>query len=412
MSDTSFIIDIRKTASKLRNDIFEFQGFEREFMHFQNQLLSEYERSSAIKHPGNLGDSREDYLKQFLRDQNLIPEKYGISDVSSRVVSKTGHHSEEMDIVIYDKANNISLLKYDSCEFYPVEWVHGVIQVKSCLRNKKTIKDGLKNISSFKRLKKNTTAKVSNNGFEFVSELTRGFGVLFAYSSTLKWETTVNVIKEYMTETPSTHWPNAVVILDKGIILPFNENKGMFLTSEIDTIETPNIFGLPDQGTTLQQFYSILMDILESNILGGFNYRDYIRLPNVAGEHSYSFVYEGISEIATCQKHGQYLRTIDEPAIQKILASCEQDEPINWVKANEIAYGGDGTNEEAYKRQPGMCKIYNPDNLALSKILRADNQGMAVVAYDTLSIDGGYYLVPYVYSIRDNLVITKCPKCM
>jgi len=138
VSGIDFIIRTLKEASELRQGVFEFQGFEREFLFFQEQLIKEYDKSCGLRHPVNRGGAREDYLKAFLSEQGLIPKKFGISKVSSRVVSGSGHHSEELDIVFFDEANNVSLLKYQSTEFYPVEWVHGVIQVKSCLRNKET----------------------------------------------------------------------------------------------------------------------------------------------------------------------------------------------------------------------------------------------------------------------------------
>lgn len=63
--EPSFSEKIQRNAIELRNGVFEFQGFERELMFAQKQLLSDYERSLGLKHPVNRGDAREDYLKIF-----------------------------------------------------------------------------------------------------------------------------------------------------------------------------------------------------------------------------------------------------------------------------------------------------------------------------------------------------------
>ncbi|WP_154724303.1 hypothetical protein [Thiothrix nivea] len=76
MSSTEdFIEKETRAVAKLREDVFEFQGFEREFLHFQEQMLRDYEKSSSLKHPVNKGDAREDYLKQFLSNNGLIAKK-------------------------------------------------------------------------------------------------------------------------------------------------------------------------------------------------------------------------------------------------------------------------------------------------------------------------------------------------
>lgn len=410
MPEDNLIQKMREDAAQLRQGIFEFQGFEREFLLYQKQLLHEYEKSSGLKHPVNRGDAREDYLRSFLSAYGLIPEKYGISSTSSRVVSSSGHHSEELDIVFFDRINCISLLKYQHTEFYPVEFVHGIIQVKSCLRNKKTVKDGLQNIASFKRLKKSTSTETPLNGFTLKTSTSRGFGILFAYKATLKWLTIIEAIKEFMSEHPSSEWPNAIVILDEGIIVPFNGTRGHFLTSEIDQLNTPDVMGRPDQGDCLLSFYDILMNMLDSNVLGGFRLSEYMRLPLLSGDISYHFSFGPFAEVGQCKKHGQYLREISQEALKKIIDTCEDVEPINWIKAHDIAYGRGDDNKEVYERQPGDVYIYNPDNANLSDILIFPEEPHAL-AYDSVEIEGKTYWIPYFYSIRDNLVKVECPKC-
>ncbi|ASG66075.1 hypothetical protein CEW91_07900 [Idiomarina piscisalsi] len=410
MSDNEFIVKMLEDAAELRKGVFEFQGFEREFLLYQEQLLREYEKSSGLKHPGNRGDAREDYLRNFFSAYGLIPQKYGISSSSGRVVSSSGHHSEELDLLFYDQSNSISLLKYQSSEFYPVEHVHGVIQVKSCFRNKKTVKDGLRNIASFKKLKKSGKAIQKINGLTIESPSTRGFGILFAYKSSLKWLTVINAIKEFMAEAPSTEWPNAVVILDEGLIVPFDGSRGCFQTPDIDKLTSTEIIGRPNNGDCLLSFYSMLMEMLDNTTLGGFQLSNYIRLPLLSGDISYNFSYGPFAEVGNCEKHGQYLREISQEALKKIIDTCDGQDTINWIKALDIAYGRPDDNIEAYERQPGEVHIYNPDDEELKDILVFPNEPHGL-AYDSVSIEGKTYWVPYAYSIRDNLVVIECPKC-
>nr|WP_154724305.1 hypothetical protein [Thiothrix nivea] len=303
------------------------------------------------------------------------------------------------------------MLKHQSSEFYPVEWVHGVIQVKSCLRNKKTIKDGLKNIASFKRLKKSGVHINKFNGGQITSNTTRGFGILFAYKATLKWGSIIDAIKEFMKDSPSTEWPNAIVILDLGMIIPFNkeENIGCEFTQDIDKLKEIDVIGIPNRGDCLLRFYSTLTKLLNRSQLGGFDFWDYIRLPFTSGEISYSFTHGQFSETGNCKIHGKYLRNISQDALKKILSVCENAEPINWIKATDIAYGKKGDNIEAYLRQPGDVLIYNPDNEQLSDILIFKEN--SAIAFDFIDIEGKQYWIPYYYSIKDNLVTVECPKC-
>ena len=45
----SFIDKMQPDAIELRNGVFEFQGFQRELIYAQKQLLSEYESSLGLK---------------------------------------------------------------------------------------------------------------------------------------------------------------------------------------------------------------------------------------------------------------------------------------------------------------------------------------------------------------------------
>ncbi|TON99125.1 hypothetical protein CGH46_24505, partial [Vibrio parahaemolyticus] len=79
-------------------------------------------------------------------------KKYSVSSTSVRVASPSGHLSHEMDIVLYDEDELITLMNRNNVyEVYPVENTYGVIQVKSKLTTKE-LKSGLDNLRSYKKL--------------------------------------------------------------------------------------------------------------------------------------------------------------------------------------------------------------------------------------------------------------------
>lgn len=80
---------------------------------------------------------------------------------------------------------------------------------------------------------------------------------------------------------------------------------------------------------------------------------------------------------------------------------------MNWIKALDIARGQPGDNSEAYLRQPGEVKIYNPDGRPLTDLLISPEGNLN---YDDLVIGNTPVWLPYFYSERDSL-IDSCPRC-
>lgn len=96
---------------------------------------------------------------------------------SIRVVSHTGHISNEIDIAFYDPLGSFTLMKrQDVYEVYPIESVYGVVQVKSVL-NARELTSALKNLATFK-----TLDRPPSGGFiRFTNRIPsrRGFAMLF-----------------------------------------------------------------------------------------------------------------------------------------------------------------------------------------------------------------------------------------
>jgi hypothetical protein len=170
-----------KRSIDLRTKDREFHGLEREFRYHTEQMLVDYERTRDIKHPRDVGNARENLLRIFLRTSGYLPQRYGVSDHSVRVVSHTGHISNEIDLALFDAPESLTLMKrQDVYEVYPIESVCGVVQVKSVLTARE-LTSALKNLATFKTLER----PVSGGFMRFTGRIhsQRGFAMLFAYKS-------------------------------------------------------------------------------------------------------------------------------------------------------------------------------------------------------------------------------------
>ncbi|MBB1440901.1 hypothetical protein H5202_20020, partial [Shewanella sp. SG41-4] len=315
---------------------------------------------------------------------------------SVRVASPSGHLSREMDIVLYDSDELITLMnRRDMYEVYPVENTYGVIQVKSNLTTQE-LKSGLENLKSYKKLNPN------------------GFTILFAYSSDMNWDLIVKHLKKYANDNPTEYYPNFVFILNRGFFAFGTVEKASFINSEISTLTDVTVHGYPDrQQQNLYQFQLMLLELCRLGCTGTVKLQDYFSLPLVSGDSSYKFYQGSFAEIGNCSAHGDFPRKISSENVTKISEWCKKQEPINSVKATHIAWGLP-EDKEAYVRQPGMVYIYNPDGLELPDILTFNQEfgeyTVPVAAFDSIIIGDMCIQLPYYYSVKEDL-ITRCSKC-
>jgi hypothetical protein len=394
-------------AIKMRNKDRDFHGLEREFMYAQVQMLQDYEKSKDVGHPRDVGDIREEILYKFLAESGYVPSRYGLASTRVRVASPSGHLSKELDIVFRDPLDSISLMRREGIyEVLPVESVYGVIQVKSRLTKEEIVK-GLDNIASFKQLVRD--ASVQTGPFHARSPMTnRGFGFLFAYDSDLVWSEIVRLVEEFAKANDKRVWANGVFILKQGLILHGDGTLGRFQNYELDQINEVKMFGFPDrQGAGLYNFYRILLSVLRATRVHPVPQDSYYRLPLIAGARSYEFCLGSFAEVGHCAKHGDFQRVIKPAMLDRLIAWCANAEPINFVKALDIAGGGPGDRNETYARQPGKVIIYNPETRPLPEILMLSNGSLA---FDEVRIGMVVVCVPYYYSAKEG-IISDCPKC-
>jgi hypothetical protein len=353
----AILVDRAKRAVALRSEDREFHGLEREFHNHQAQMLLDYEKTKDLKHPRDLGDSREQILRRFLALGGCLPGRYAVSDRSVRVVSTSGHMSREIDIALYDRLDAITLMnREDIYQALPLENVYGVIQVKSRL-NAATIKDGLKNLASFKSLSRQAVPTPKFGTFMGPKKSERGFGLLFAYDSDLSLVDIMAEVKKFAATRQPRDWANLVFVLNKGFVFHGEANTVCYTNEAIEKIQSLQMQGRPDRDSTgLYSFYSLLLELLRGTETSRADVDAYLRLPMVAGDYSYRFIMGMFREFGVCPEHGDYGRKIAADQLERVITWCRSSKPINWIRAHHIAYGKP-EDEAAYSRQPGDVYI-------------------------------------------------------
>lgn len=395
-------------AIAARTKGIEFHGLEEDLRNFQSAILDSYNRTKPIKHPRDKGNHREEILRHFLTRNGLIPNSIRVPSVSTRVVSPSGQISPELDILFVNASDSIVLKRYENTlEYYPVESVLGTIQVKSRL-TKKELEGGLRHIQSFKDIRPTRSLRRQMGGFTLEEGIYRRFGILFAYEGVLRWEKMSDIIREHLAECPNSLWPNMIVVLDRGYFLIGDKSHNAWDQRTLEDISNPEIHGFPDySGHCLQQFYSYLVALLKQANTGWPNTNDYLRMPVVVGEHSLVFAHGAFSEYEKCPQHGNYLKKIRAEKIEEILDKTQNSEPMNWIKALDLAVGRSGTDSERYAKQPGDVFVYDPDGLGLENLLLSKE---GFITCEQVVIDGRQYWLPWHYVVSHKL-IDPCPQC-
>ena len=384
-----------KQLLKLRNRDREFHGLEREFLYAQADMLQQYEKSKDIKHPRDVGNTREAILSGFLETSGYLPAQYAVSNTSVRVASTQGFLSREIDILLFDRSSSIVLMKREE-EYlvYPAESAYGAIQVKSRL-TKLELAKAFENIASYKTLRKVGTLRPTSE---------RGFGIIFAYDTDMELPKLRDEIKSLAVSQPKEILPNLIVVLGKVLYYFTDGNVGKLLNADIETIHDLGVAGNPDGQHSLYGFYSTLMELLGSGEASPVPIAQYYKLPSTAGKYSYDFMYGMVAEMGNCPTHGSFLRKLNEEGLEKVLGYCRSVKPMMYSEALAEAYG------PAWAGTPDMWTrlvwVYNPEQRPLSEILVFDIS----LAFDEIIVEETSILIPYYYSIKEG-IISGCGSC-
>ncbi|MFG3030430.1 DUF6602 domain-containing protein [Streptomyces sp. NPDC048253] len=151
--------------------------------------------NKLIGHAGEQGRENELSLSRLL--ENLIPKRLGIG--SGVIIDKEGRRSNQSDIIIYDLADQPTLMAQSSQVIFPVEVVHAVIEVKTNLTASE-VEDCAK--------KKRSVDALSSSGGGHSPH----FSVL-AYDA---WASPDTVAK-HLRRVPETERPDSICILNPGL---------------------------------------------------------------------------------------------------------------------------------------------------------------------------------------------------
>ena len=92
-------------------------------------LLTFYEVSRDVSHPGEKGVLREAFLSRLL--ESVLPPHFGIG--SGLIVDRSGRQSLQTDVIIYDRRLLPPLLEHRGHGIYPIDSVLRALEVKSNL---------------------------------------------------------------------------------------------------------------------------------------------------------------------------------------------------------------------------------------------------------------------------------------
>lgn len=197
-----------------------FQELGREMRnHFSNTLR-------FVDHPLEVGLARERLLVEYL--DRLIPERFGIG--SGFVIDARGNRSLQIDVVIYDKIVAGPFVIPGHVHFFPCESVVAIGEVKSNIKDKKTLSDALEKIRSVQlldRFSSLTNTEVAVHGLHGHLRMELKDGVVpidyrilsFIFtSSALKLETMIDELNTYFSTNHKKSWPNLIASFDQYLI--------------------------------------------------------------------------------------------------------------------------------------------------------------------------------------------------
>jgi hypothetical protein len=176
-------------------------------------------KERLISHGGELGTSREEIVRDFLR--SYLPTKFDIS--TGFAFDSTGALSQQLDIVI---ADGLSCPRFENAgkkRFFPCESIVAVGQVKSRLGSAKEFHSALENLASAKCLDRSAGGlaidKKTGEPLEpKTNHLHQIFTFLFVIGRSLGGGSIRDELLRFLEKHDCSVWPNVIVALDKHLV--------------------------------------------------------------------------------------------------------------------------------------------------------------------------------------------------
>ena len=130
-------------------------ALERLIKNFKNDFLSfsreQYTSDGKLMHPGEFGTTREIISKKFI--EGIVSSSKTIK-TKGFILNSNNETTSEQDLIIYS-TNDTPVLTLENTNFFPVETVVSVGQVKSVIQTKKDLKLILDNLVKVKMVRDN-----------------------------------------------------------------------------------------------------------------------------------------------------------------------------------------------------------------------------------------------------------------
>jgi len=172
-----------------------------------------------VEHPGELGVTREEIIRRFLRA--YLPARFDVS--TGFAFDSKGNVSKQLDIII---ANSLVCPRFETAggiRFYPCESVVAVGQVKSSLTSEARLHSALANLESVKDLDRSAGGRAHDaahgESIDHVNNhLHQVFTFLLICGKALKSETMHDKVLEHVLVTAPHVWTNIVFALDQYLV--------------------------------------------------------------------------------------------------------------------------------------------------------------------------------------------------
>jgi hypothetical protein len=178
------------------------------------QLKQDFERIRETNpHSGEKGSEIEDVLRNFLNAH--LPQRFR---ATSGVLIDVAHsRSRQTDVIVYDALSSPIYRASERLQILPAHTTAAVVEVKASL-NAASLADGYAKIHSCKSLKSEPRRPVDRSATDTPIDSLGILGVIFGFSSDLTLVRLAEHAAELNKQYDSDHWPDVIVVLDRGLI--------------------------------------------------------------------------------------------------------------------------------------------------------------------------------------------------
>lgn len=196
------------------------------------QMRADFEKSGLVKHHGSRGTQREEIVRDFL--SLYIARNFEVVH-NCEIVAVTGDAADQSDVAVID-ITTPKLQNLRSHRIVPIEYVYGVVEVKSRL-TKQELEGACENIKSVKQLPRLAYAQGGMPRNYFIGgklyPALPPFGLIFAYDSVGIKSVGQNLASWCYNQPPELR-PDGVYVLNKGMLTWVDAHARQPLTRAIE----------------------------------------------------------------------------------------------------------------------------------------------------------------------------------